>query len=188
VLFDLALADFLLSQGWSKAVAFHLKERPFFISDAMVKDVHDSIHSLLNSAERTLRQLGKRISAHLAAGQLVLTDDRELGSPYWTSSLMFRRMPEPLRRALSQSDLIVLKGDVNYRRLLDDRHWPYTARLAEAAGYFPASLLAMRTLKGELLVGLRPGQAEALAQADERWLTNGKRGVIHLRARGWQPQ
>jgi hypothetical protein len=81
---------------------------------------------------------------------------------------------------LGRSDLVILKGDVNYRRLLDDCHWPPTTRLEDVTGYFPASFLTLRTLKGEIMVGLEPGQAEALSAADPTWLINGKRGVIQL--------
>lgn len=73
-----------------------------------------------------------------------------------------------------------LKGDVNYRRLLDDRHWPHTMCVEKIAAYFPASFLVLRTLKGEIMVGLEAGQAEALAAEDSTWLINGKRGIIQL--------
>ena len=49
----------------------------------------------------------------------------------------------------------------------------------------PTPLVALRTLKAELIVGLQPGQAEAIAAADPAWLVNGRRGVIqaaHLRS------
>jgi len=39
LLFDLALADFLLCHGWAREVVLHLKNQPFFVSDAMPKDV-----------------------------------------------------------------------------------------------------------------------------------------------------
>ena len=39
LLFDLAFASFLLKQGWTRRVVFHLKSRPFFVSDAMPQDV-----------------------------------------------------------------------------------------------------------------------------------------------------
>lgn len=48
-------------------------------------------------------------------------------------------------------------------------------RLLEAVRYF-----VLRTLKGEIMVGLEPGQAEALAAEDPTWLINGKRGVIQF--------
>jgi len=102
-------------------------------------------------------------------------------APFWTSCLMFRQMPLDLAGELAKADLVILKGDVNYRRLLDDRHWPHTARLEEIAAYFPAPFLVLRTLKGEIMVGLEPGQAEQLAAQDPTWLINGKRGIIQLR-------
>ena len=85
-----------------------------------------------------------------------------------------------IHRELSRSDLVLFKGDVNYRRLLDDRHWPHTAHMAEIAGHLPAPFCALRTLKGELIVDLQPGQAEALAAADPTWMINGERGVIQF--------
>jgi hypothetical protein len=44
----------------------------------------------------------------------------------------------------------------------------------------PAPFAALRTLKGELIVDLQPGQADALAAADPTWLINGQRGVIQF--------
>ena len=48
------------------------------------------------------------------------------------------------------------------------------------ADYFPLPFLVLRTLKGEIMVGLEPGQAEALAAKDTTWLINGKRGIVQL--------
>ena len=93
---------------------------------------------------------------------------------------MFRDMPPHLRGELAQAALVVVKGDVNYRRLLDDRHWPHTTRMEDVTAYFPAPFVALRTLKGEIMVGLASGQAEQLAVEDPDWLIDGKRGVIHL--------
>jgi hypothetical protein len=64
--------------------------------------------------------------------------------------------------------------------LLDDAHWPPTTPLEQIADYFPASLLVLRTLKGEIIAGLEPGQAEALQTWDPAWLINGQRGLIQL--------
>jgi len=182
LLFDLALADLLLGQGWARQVILHLKDRPFFVSDAMPQDVRailDLLHAGQGdhgSSSPPAQGLGRRLEEHLAAGRLLMDS-----APFWTSCLMFRQMPADLAGKLAGADLVILKGDVNYRRLLDDRHWPHTARLEEIAAHFPAPLLALRTLKGEIMVGLEPGQAEQLAAQDPTWLINGKRGIIHLR-------
>ena len=68
----------------------------------------------------------------------------------------------------------------DYRRLLDDRHWPPTIHMETVCSYFPAPFVALRTLKGEIMAGLQPGQAQALQAEDPTWLINGKRGVIQL--------
>ncbi len=175
LLFDLALADFLLVQGWARAIIFHLKDRPFFVSDASPAGVQTTISLLRAASDPAVRELGTRMQGHVEAERLILKDN-----PFWTSSLMFRDFAPSLQAELARSDLVILKGDVNYRRLLDDRHWPHTARMEEVAGYFPASFLVLRTLKGEIMTGLEPGQAEALAAEDPTWLINGKRGIIQL--------
>ena len=174
-LFDLALADFMLMHGWAQEVVMHLKDRPFFVSDAMPQDIEIVLASMAGSTSPSVRNLADRLMGAQAAGQLSLKTD-----PYWTSSLMFRDMHAALRTDMSTAALVIVKGDVNYRRLLDDRHWPPTARMEDVAGYFPTSFVALRTLKGEIMLGLTAGQAEQLAVEDSTWLINGKRGVIHL--------
>jgi hypothetical protein len=173
LLYDLALADFLLGRGWAKQVKMHLKDRPYFISDATPADVGETIRLLQFSPEDTARSLGMHLASHLQDGRLLLAEDA-----FWTSSGLFRQFPRALRDELAMSSLVILKGDLNYRRLLDDRHWPPTTALKEVASYFPAPFVALRTLKSEVIVGLQPGQAEALSASDPTWLINGQRGVI----------
>jgi uncharacterized protein with ATP-grasp and redox domains len=175
LLFDLAMADFLLVQGWVQEAVLRLKDRPFFVSDAMPTDVQATISLLQATPNPAVKALGVRMRSHLETGRLILKDD-----PFWTSSLVFRHLPPSLRAELTRSDLVILKGDVNYRRLVDDRHWPHTARLEQVADYFPAPFLVLRTLKAEIIVGLKPGQAKALAAEDPEWLVNGRRGIIQL--------
>ena len=174
LLFDLALIDLVLRQDWAGRVVCHLKDYPFFVSDAMPQDLHGTLSLLAASSLESVRALGERLRVYIETGDLTLETD-----PFWTSYLLFRDLPTALRDTLSSSDLVILKGDVNYRRLLDDRHWPYTTPLERVAGYFPAPLLVLRPLKGEILVGLEPGQAGTLAAEDADWLINGQRGLVH---------
>jgi hypothetical protein len=183
LLFDLALIDLVLRQSWTGRVICHLKDHPFFVSDAMPQDLHATISQLIGSPEGPVRALGERLRGYIDTGDLALETD-----PFWTSYLMFREFPPALRDSLASSDLVILKGDVNYRRLLDDRHWPFTTPLEQVAGYFPTLVLVLRPLKGEILVGLAPGQAAALAAEDPDWLINGQLGLVQLcRPPGSQP-
>lgn len=175
LLFDLALADFLLGQGWAGEIHFHLKNQPFFVSDAMPEDVQQTVTLLRAATSAAMSALGSRLTDSLTARRLFLNTD-----PFWTSWQMFRQMPPRLQVELAQSDLVLLKGDVNYRRILGDLHWPHTTRMEDVTAYFPAPFVTLRTLKGEIMVGLKPGQADALQAEDPTWLINGKRGVIQL--------
>jgi len=175
LLFDMAMADFLLREGWARQVYLHLKNQPFFVSDAMPEDVEATIRLLSAAPSTGMQQLSRRLADDLATRRLITNSD-----PFWTTCLMFRQMPTPLQKQIALADLILIKGDVNYRRLLSDLHWPFTTRMEDGSGYFPTSFAAMRTLKGEILVGLRPGQEEALSSEDPTWLINGKRGVIQF--------
>ena len=175
LMFDLALADFLLSRGWARQVTLHLKNQPFFVSDALPVDAGLAVEALMAGTSATEQTLGRRLKLLLAGGRLRFVTD-----PFWTGFLMFRDMPPAVRNELDQAALVVIKGDVNYRRLLDDRHWPHTTRMEAVTVYFPAPFVALRTLKGEIMVGLAPGQAEQLAAEDPDWLIDGKRGVIHM--------
>lgn len=173
LLLDLRLADLLVRSELAE-VHFHLKRMPFFVSDAMIRDLEHTVAGLGQRAG-TSAALAERLRAAIGAGQIVLHDD-----PFWSTWLSFHQLPPRIVSELAGADLVLFKGDVNYRRLLDDRHWPPTARLAEIAGHMPAPVAALRTLKGELIVDLKPGQAEELAATDPTWMINGQRGVIRF--------
>jgi hypothetical protein len=175
LLHDLALADFLLRQGLASRVTFHVKAQPFFVSDAMIKDAEAALGTLAGSTMPSLQQLGERLGRARAEKRFLLADHW-----FWVTCLFFFQMPEDSEETLSRARLVISKGDANYRRLLGDAHWDPTTPFANAVAYFPAPLVALRTLKSEIIVGLRPGQAEQLRQQDPEWQVNGKRGVVQF--------
>lgn len=85
-----------------------------------------------------------------------------------------------LQQDFHNSALVVIKGDANYRRLLGDRHWPFTTPFADIVAYFPAPLVACRALKSEIVAGLQPERIVTLTQQDPNWLTNGHWGLIQF--------
>jgi hypothetical protein len=102
---------------------------------------------------------------------------------FWNSPLYWWEMPEDVGREQARSSLLISKGDANYRRLTGDRHWPFTLPFADVVCYTPVPLLALRVIKSELALGLRPGQAEAVSREDPNWLFDGKWGVIQFTGR-----
>jgi uncharacterized protein with ATP-grasp and redox domains len=175
LLMDVVLLDFLLTTGLAAEVHLHLKPQPMFVSDAMIQDLADGLDALALGGGAAA-MLARRVDGHITSGELIL-------KTHWfnASSLFYSQMPDDLRADLACMDLALVKGDANYRRLLDDAHWPSTTAFADGVAYFPAPVAALRTLKGEIIVGLASGQAERLAEEDPAWLVNGQRGVIQAR-------
>jgi len=178
LLMDLALIDFLLEAGLASAIHLYLKPQPFFVSDAMTADVKAGLDAL-RAGGTAGRALAERTEDALIRRGLTLIE-------HWFSatSLFYYQLPNDLLAELAGMGLVIFKGDVNYRRLLGDAHWPSTASFADVVSYFPAPLVALRTLKGEIIAGLVSGQAERLAVEDPAWLVNGRRGVIQARLVG----
>lgn len=174
---DLCLADYLLSSHTAATVRFHLKTHPTFVSDAITTDVEQTVATLSAAKDSQVQALGGRLQTHLASGRLQLRPH-----PFWTSPLSLWEMPPSLRQELSRSYLIISKGDANYRRLLGDRHWPYTTPFADILCYTPAPLVALRTLKSEVAAGLTPDKISWLDTQDPDWLTDGRWGVVQFQA------
>lgn len=172
---DLALIAVLLETNAAASMHLHVKAHPTFVSDAVVMDVNETIRALAEADDPDTRSLGTRLRTHQADGRLTLTDPI-----FWTSPLPGWMMPDSLARTLGASDLVISKGDANYRRLLGDRHWPPTAPFARIVEYLPTRLLALRTLKSELAAGIDAATAEETASNDPDWLIDGEWGVIQF--------
>lgn len=172
---DLCLADYLLVSRKARVVRLHLKSHPTFVSDATITDLLDTLAHLADSDHPAVREMAARLNEGLRDRRLQPVTD-----PYWTSPLCGWQMPEDLYAELAESMLVVFKGDANYRRLLGDRRWAYTTPFEKIVAYFPAPLLALRTLKAELAAGLKASQVEELNRVDPDWLTDGRWGVIQF--------
>jgi hypothetical protein len=169
---DLALADFLLTAWKAMQVVLHMKVQPVFVSDALEKDILQTIDFLKAHPARAARELAERLGAHLASGRLVLRAD-----PFWTSPLAMWDAPEALLGELAQAALLISKGDANYRRLLGDRHWAMELPFAQVLDYLPMAVLGLRTLKSEIAVGILPARIPA---SDPDWMSNGRWGLVQF--------
>jgi Damage-control phosphatase ARMT1-like domain len=175
LLADLMLIDHLVAAGLAREVVLHLKPRPWFVSDATVAD-------LVACLDR-LRAAGG--SAGAAAGRLhaAIGDGRVAVRANWFSAQPFelRLMPPDLADDLAAASLVLVKGDLNYRRLVGDRRWDPATPLAAVTGYLPAPVLALRTLKSDVVVGLDPATASSLEESGGSWRTDGTHALVQLR-------
>ncbi len=172
---DLALVDGLLTSGLANPLILHLKAHPTFVSDATVDDVHGALDRFSADEDAATQALAHRLRTALRDGRLRLHDDFA-----WTSPLPARDFPTNVNAELARADLVISKGDANYRRLMGDRHWDFTTPFEDVVSYFPAPLLALRTLKAEVTSGLSQDQVDRLNAEDPDWMTNGRWGLIQF--------
>lgn len=169
---DINLAVLCILYGMAKKVILHVKPCPFFVSDATLDDFAKLLALLTaNGKNPELQKLlhEQKIEVH--------TDD------FWVQPYYFDSMPDNLKRHFKKSDLVIVKGDLNYRRLVKDCRWEHTDRLKDRSLLRKADgslipVIAPRVLKSDLVIGIDP-VFEAFAQnKDSQYKTDGKWGVI----------
>ncbi|CAG8970751.1 hypothetical protein HYALB_00001536 [Hymenoscyphus albidus] len=198
---DLILAGFLLSAGLATNIILHPKSIPWFVSDVLPGDFAALLNALANpqpfystpSDEETnkgitptslneqevgeLSFLFQNWSAFHAEGQLMLRSNR-----FWTEGGSFWRLPtsdKRLHEDLKESELVIFKGDLNYRKLTCDAAWDPTTPFTKAIGPLGpdsgVNVLALRTCKADVVVGLKDGEDEKLRALEEGGGDSGKR-------------
>ncbi|GAA3872699.1 damage-control phosphatase ARMT1 family protein [Streptomyces lacrimifluminis] len=172
---DLLLLDHLLTRGYAEHAVLHVKPHPYFVSDATTADVVDALRRLIQ-APGAAAEHGRRLWSALADGRLVVR-----AHPFSCAPLPYTAMPGDLREDFASATVTLMKGDLNYRRLVGDRLRPPTTPFADVTAYFPGPVAALRTLKSDVVVGLDARTESALVAADgQRWRTSGTRAVIQV--------
>ncbi|MFD9287180.1 damage-control phosphatase ARMT1 family protein [Streptomyces sp. NPDC060030] len=174
---DLVLIDHLLEHGQADRVVLHVKPGPYYVSDAMTADVVDCVRRL-GRAPGEAGAIGGRIREAMGAGRLDVRAHAFFCAPF-----PYERMPDDLRAELGSAALTILKGDLNYRRLVGDRRWPGTASFEALTAYFPGAVAALRTLKSDVVVGLDTRTLDGLERSGRAWRTSGTHALIQVRPR-----
>ncbi|MFJ5082137.1 damage-control phosphatase ARMT1 family protein [Streptomyces sp. NPDC088706] len=172
---DLILIDHFLEQRHAARVVLHVKPYPYYVSDAMTADVVDCLRRL-NEAPGEAGRIGSRLWEAMAAGSLEVRTH-----PFFCAPQPYGEMPEDLRGEFGSAALTVLKGDLNYRRLVGDRSWDASASFAGLTTYFPGAVAALRTLKSDVVVGLEEATMDALERSGDAWRTSGTHALIQVR-------
>ena len=89
-------------------------------------------------------------------------------------------IPAHTQEFLLGSDLVISKGDANYRRLLGDRKWDYPIPFKDVLCYFPAPIMAFRVMKSEVAVGIPDAIVQQRNVLDPGWMTNGQYGMFQF--------
>ena len=209
---DLILAGYLLSAGLATQVVLHPKSIPWFVSDVLPGDFGALLNALANpqafystpsdddmvsgktpqpiseKEESELLFLFQHWSGFHQEGQLTIRPNR-----FWTHGGSYWGMPETeprLYKDLQGSELVIFKGDLNYRKLTGDVMWNPTTSFRTAIGPLGSDIriLALRTCKADVVVGLPQGADERLRETEgsggdsgcRKWAWSGKWAVVQF--------
>ncbi|KAJ1912421.1 Hairy/enhancer-of-split with YRPW motif protein 2 [Mycoemilia scoparia] len=192
---DLLLANWLTTHGYAKVVYFHCKRIPWYVSDVCKPD----FYWILNDSPSQYRQqrqnmvaeggiealevLTQKWKTYLENGTWKLEDDL-----FWTGLLPFHYLPENANQLwteeLTKSDLVIFKGDLNFRKLTHDLSWDPSVPFADAIGplasksIFAPPIVSLRTTKADTVVNVDSDIYKALDDSEPGWLTSGSYSTI----------
>ncbi|MRH88141.1 DUF89 family protein [Nocardia sp. SYP-A9097] len=169
LLADLILAAAILRAGDTSTVTVYLKQRPYFISDATANDFETTLSAMISVDER------------LSVLRTFVRDGRLRVVTHWffQSPLHYCQLPEDLAEHIGGHEITIVKGDLNYRRLLADRIAPATYPLAALLPDLHTSLLILRTMKSDICAGLPPETVSELESSVPDWRFSGRFAVAH---------
>ncbi|ETN42798.1 uncharacterized protein HMPREF1541_01956 [Cyphellophora europaea CBS 101466] len=187
---DLVFAAYLLEQKIAKEIRLHVKDFPWFVSDATRSDVEWLLDALKSTEYFPTRagidSLHSCLVGLFGSGKIDI-----ISNWFWTTGSSYHEMHErapALLADLKTRDLVIFKGDLHYRKLTNDALWPYLTSFQEALGPLGNEtglrVLSLRTNKADVCVGLESEQQlEELESAcpNGTWVRNGKYAVASFR-------
>ncbi len=173
LLHDLVLIDQVLARDLVRSVTLFLKPRPYFVSDATPADVDDCLARFAAGPPAAVA-IAERLAGARSTGRLSIATD-----PMFCAPTSFARTA--LGSVFDDVDLTILKGDLNYRRLVGDRHWLGTESFADLTAFFPTPVAALRTVKSEVIVGMAADRLGALDRAEPGWRITGRHALAQGR-------
>lgn len=184
----------MLQTNKAAKVVFNAKTIPWFVSDVMPKDVPALFDFCKDpnffpkkptpEDQEALVKLVDRWQSYVTEGRLEVQ-----AHPFWCYGLPYRFMREEasdLFDELKKSDLVIFKGDLNFRKLVSCCDWPVTTPFKEAIGKDLAdnftSIVSLRTNKADTIVGLKEGVKEELEKtvSSNEWRCSGKYAVVEF--------
>ncbi|KAE9549286.1 hypothetical protein FO519_007508 [Halicephalobus sp. NKZ332] len=180
VVTDLALAEFLVERGLVKKVVFHGKAFPWYVSDVTAKDYQWVPETMEKSSNESLQYFGRKWK-NRREFEVKFDSFWTTGHVYWDLKEEDPNLFEELRNA----GLVLFKGDLNYRKLVGDREWPYGTDFKFAIQSFKEiPFLTLRTLKAETVAGLPEVSIEKIknkfGEKDLSWMVSSDYAVAQL--------
>ncbi|KAL8938372.1 MAG: hypothetical protein Q9216_003929 [Gyalolechia sp. 2 TL-2023] len=211
---DLVLAGYLLAAGLATQIVLHPKSIPWFVSDVLPADFASLLNALADprsffdtpsdddsKASKSPPPLAEKEIVELMflfQHWSTLHQDGQIAirpNLFWTGPGSYWRLPSSapsLYEDLKESELVIFKGDLNYRKLTGDATWSTSTPFSIAIGPLGAGsgvrVLALRTCKADTVVGLTVGVDDQLKSMEggteesgaRKWAWSGKWAVVQF--------
>ena len=118
---------------------------------------------------------GRRLWQSIVDGSLVVR-----AHPFSCAPWSYHRIPADLADEFASATVTIMKGDLNYRRLVGDLEWPSATPFDAVTRYFPGPVAAVRTLKCDVVVGVPDDERARLDATGERWRTSGTHALVQV--------
>lgn len=188
---DLLFGRYLIQWCGYEEVEYCVKQIPIFVSDTTVHDVENALSNPQMTTYLSLNADGNdetvKINtkdhsiefifpsgADVRRGRMVFTTSPEWHRPelFSVSGNIFRRW-----NVDENISLIVIKGDMNYRRLVGDKNYDYSDSIEDKICYINKNVLILRSLKSNVILGV---ESNDIKSVKPNWKTSGEYGIIHF--------
>lgn len=181
---DLLFGLYLLKHCGYKEIEYYVKELPIFVSDTTMGDVRELFQE--NEREKLFLEWLRNCSGNslevIEEGGL----DFIVSCKDTDAKMIFKASPQLHRPESFETffpsitdgvTLVVVKGDMNYRRLVKDRNYDFFDDIENYVDYIEKPLLVLRSLKSNVLLGV---ETRRLDGVKPNWKTSGEYGIIHF--------
>lgn len=179
---DILLASYLLHTTKLTKIAFHVKRLPIFVSDTIMSDVVDAF-KVLNSKLKDSTQFSmikESVNEQVYICEAIpnkhicfIVEDQ------WHRETLFQNLSIFNSWNTDNScSLIIVKGDLNYRRMVGDKHWNPTDSIIDRVSYIHKPILIIRSLKSNVVLGV--SNEKQYSDNAPNWKVSGDYGIIHF--------
>lgn len=190
---DLVLGYYLKEKGASKIV-YHVKHIPMFVSDVVVDDhivMLDRIETLVKGSKNAALYLGalSNLKSMVKNGAFEFKANYLWNMPFSFSEIVTssvktdksetHKLIKEVISIFTGDDLLIVKGDLNYRRLVEDKLWNPQRKTLSRIRYIKCPILVIRSYKSSVVMDCSRSDIIAMHEKfGSDWKTEGRVGAV----------
>lgn len=160
-------------------IIFHVNCLPIYVSDVIPSDFQYTFETVKQCIleEKSIDQ--KKYLGALEELRSSFSEKENVRADFiWNMPTSYEDISRSRDIFTNSDSVLIVKGDLNYRRLCKDKTWHYSKSLNKLTQYINAPTLVIRSFKSNVILDYNKNRIEENDKRDKDWRTNGKYGVI----------